>query len=157
MVSNCSPGNRCGSTDHHEENLWLICVCVQDKTTRWCLSLQRKIIIGFFIIVFLLLLFTKSCEECMFKPFSCYILTVTWNLSNHPLVTVRKGCLLWFHSCIWSESNKTNLDVKIPYLLTFNTQLLFQSKSRTGGFPGGTHPKNKGTGQGWDSSWILPG
>ena len=105
-----------------------MCVCVQDKTTRWCLSLQRKIIIGFFIIVFFLLLFTKSCEECMFKPFSCYILTVAWHLSNHPLVTVRKGCLQWLHSCIWSESNKTILDVKIPYLLTFNTQLLFQCR-----------------------------
>ena len=106
--------------------LWLICVCVQDETTRWCLSVQRKINIGFFIIVFIL--FSKSCEECMFKPFSCYILTVTWHHSNHPLVTVRKGCLLWLHSCIWSESNKTNLDVKIPYLLTFNTQLLFQCR-----------------------------
>ena len=119
--------------------LWLICVCVQDVTTRWWV--QRKIITGFFITVFCL--FTKSCEECMFKPFSCYILTVVWHLSNHPLVTVRKGCQLWFHSCIWSESNKTNLYVKIPYLLTFNTQLLFQSISRTGGFPGGTHPKNR--------------
>ena len=133
--------------------LWLICVSVQDVTTRWWV--QRKIITGFFIIVFCL--FTKSCEERMFKPFSCHILTVAWHLSNHPLVTVRKWCLLWLHSCIWSESNKTNLDVKIPYLLTFNTQLLFQSKSRTGGFPGGTHPKNECTGQGWDSSWILPG
>ena len=30
--------------------LWLICVCVQDVTTRWWV--QRKIITGFFIIVF---------------------------------------------------------------------------------------------------------
>ena len=100
--------------------LWLICVCVQDVTTRWWV--QRKIITEFFIIVFCL--FTKSCEERMFKPFSCYILTVAWHLSNHPLVTVRKWCLLWLHSCIWSESNKANLDVKIPNLLTFNTQLV---------------------------------
>ena len=27
------------------------------------------------------------------------------------------------------------------YLLTFNVQLLFQSKEWTGGFPAGTHPK----------------
>ena len=32
--------------------LWWICVWIQDVTTRWCLSVQRKIIIGFFIIVF---------------------------------------------------------------------------------------------------------
>ena len=136
--------------------LWLICVRVQDVTTRWCLSVQRKIIIGFFIIVFFCSLkFLKSVR--LNRSVVTYLRTVTWHLSIHPLVTVRKGCLLWLHSCIWSESNKTNLDVKIPYLLTFNTQLLFQSKSRTGGFPGGTHPKNECTGQGWDSSWILPG
>ena len=124
--------------------LWLICVCLRCNTHADVLECSVKSSLGF------LLLFFFLTEESTFKPFSCYILTVTWHLSNHALVTVRKGCLLWLHSSIWSESNKTNLDVKIPYLLTFNTQLLFQSKSRTGGFPGGTHPKNKSTGQRWD-------
>ena len=32
--------------------LWLICVWIQDVTARLCLSVQREIIIGFFIIVF---------------------------------------------------------------------------------------------------------
>ena len=138
-----------------EGKLWLICVCVQEVTTCWCLSVQRRLIIGFFIIVFFCSL--KVVKSVCLNP-SVVIYLRSRDISATILSSaVRKGCLLWFHSCIWSESNKTNLDVKIPYLLTFNTQLLFQSKSRTGGFPGGTHPKNKGTGQGWDSSWILPG
>ena len=75
------------------------------------------------LLLLLSFLFTKSGKECTFN-----ILTVAWHLSNHPLDTVRKGCLQWLHSCIWSESNKTILDVIIPYLLTFNTQLLFQCR-----------------------------
>ena len=52
-------------------------VWIQDITTRWCLSVQRKIIIGFFIIVFCCCCSLKVVKSvhCTFKHFSCYILT----------------------------------------------------------------------------------
>ena len=99
--------------------LWLICVFKMSQHVLVC-SVNSSL--GSLLLL-LSFLFTTSGKECTFN-----ILTVAWHLSNHPLVTVRKGCLQWLHSCIWSKSNKTILDVKIPYLLTFNTQLLFQCR-----------------------------
>ena len=135
--------------------LWLICVCVQDETTRWCLSVQRKLIIGIFIIVFFFSL--KVVKSLSLNP-SVVIYLQSRDISATILSSLsEKGVCCGFTLAF--DLKATKLTWMLKYLTcspSIRNSCLSQNHGQAGQ-PGGTHPKNECTGQGWGSSWILPG
>ena len=108
-ISSSSPSTLCRSTDH--QYMWnsFIRVFKAEQPVDVFVCIIKSSCIGSSIIdVFVSQNVVKSVNP---------ILTVTWHLSYHPPVSIYSGMVRSaVASCVWSESNKTNMDFKIPHL-----------------------------------------